>query len=512
MLHGNSGDPVQGGFPRPFGPKYMLLEHLATGGMADVFLARQSGPAGFAKECVIKRILPHLGRDPEFVHMFLDEAKLCARLNHPNVAQVYDLGQVGDDYYIAMEHVHGLDLERILQGAREKGEQRLPYTLAARVVAAVADGLEHAHNAADQAGHPLGIVHRDVTPSNIVVSFDGVPKLLDFGIAKATTHKGRTEVGVIKGKTPYMSPEQLAGHAIDGRSDLFSLGAILFELTTGSVCWTGENAAQIGMKIANDDPTPPSLLMGDYPEELEAIVMGALAKRTADRTPTARALQIQLEKFLVQSGAHVTAHEVSQYLAERFPVERKRLASISTTAQQTREALAMTERRKTLPSGPLSIGDPALIGDLPGDGEYQPGRRNLGGGKGWILPVILLLVAGTAAALYFLRGYEIKKEVRAETAAGEIADAGLAPAPEGVVPPATGAAPEAPKVTPLADSGQTKTEEAKPEEAKPEEAKPEATRPGPKKPAPKPHHNRPHKDEAPSSLPHLPTLAPTDNN
>ncbi len=523
------GDPTPepGAFPRPFGSKYVLIGHLATGGMADVFLARQSGPAGFVKECVIKRILPQLSRDAQFVQMFLDEARLCARLNHPNIAQVYDLGQVGDDYFICMEHVHGVDLERLLGVVLERGEQRLPYAIAARMVAAVADGLEHAHHAADALGRPLGIVHRDVTPSNIVVSFDGVPKLLDFGIAKATTQKGRTEVGVVKGKAPYMSPEQVRGEPLDGRSDLFSLGAILFELTTGVLAWNGDNAAQVGIRILNDDPTPPSLLMSDYPDELESIVMQALAKRAGDRTASGRAMQIQLERFLVARGEHVTAHDVAQFLADRFPNERRRLALVpggQTAVSVAMEPTLMNERPipPNRPTGPLTIGDPGqVLGEMPAEAEYQPRRRR--GGGGWLIGVIVLLVVATGAGLFFLRSYELKKEAAAQpnapsvTAPEKAAPTPAPPAPTPTPAPAVAPPPAEPPTAKKADVAPTPAPAA-PTPA-PARDEPKVTPlaetpkepPADKKAKPAHHHasSHPKKDDGPVSLPHLPKPPPT---
>ena len=169
-------------YPRPFG-KYLLLRQLAIGGMAEVYLARQSGPAGFEKECVIKRILPSLAADQQFVNMFLDEARIAARLSHPNIVQIFDLGSIGEgDYFLAMEHVHGVDLQQIEEAEAQRGG-RIPLSIAVRIASNVAEGLEHAHRATDGRNQPLGLVHRDVTPSNVIVSFDGVGKILDFVIA-----------------------------------------------------------------------------------------------------------------------------------------------------------------------------------------------------------------------------------------------------------------------------------------------------------------------------------------
>ncbi|MSP62641.1 MAG: serine/threonine protein kinase [Myxococcales bacterium] len=516
----STSDPYS--FPQPFGSKYVLLDHLATGGMADVFVARQSGAAGFVKECVIKRILPHLARDQNFVSMFLDEARLAARLNHPNIAQVYDLGREGDAYFIAMEYVHGIDLEHVLQGAIDRGERHLPFRIAARIVAGVAEGLEHAHNADDEHGQPMQMVHRDVSPSNVVVSFDGVPKLVDFGIAKATARQSHTEVGVIKGKARYMSPEQVQGQPLDGRSDLFSLGSLLFELTTGHNPWTADNTAMVGIRIVNEEPTPPSLLVLDYPDELEAIVRAVLTKRRDERTATARSLQFHLEQFMRGSGHHATGPDVAQYLAERFPRERARRPGISgdptaeapkTQAEDTAhdapphepsEVTSMSER-KARTTGPLSLGDSApILGDLPGDAEQQPSRRSRTGP--WLFVVIVGLVVATAAGLLILRSHQISKEKEAAIAVPPAKGEEEAPSVAPSAAPA--AAPEAPKVeAPPAPAGNPLAAPAAmaPDVPKvtPLAAPTVDPRGEPRRPA------RPkHRDAPPAALPHLPKAPP----
>src|SRR5262245_21934690 len=219
--------------------KYVLVRRLATGGMADIYLARQSGVEGFQKPCVIKRILPQLADDQQFVSMFLDEARIAALLTHPNIVQIFDLGKQDGSYFLAMEHIHGEDLTRILDAERQRGRTALPENIAIRIIAQVAEGLDYAHHAVDEDGLALGIVHRDVSPPNVIVSYAGSVKIVDFGIAKAVVKHSRTEVGVIKGKVPYMSPEQVQGLELDKRSDIFSLGALLYELSTGQKPFAG---------------------------------------------------------------------------------------------------------------------------------------------------------------------------------------------------------------------------------------------------------------------------------
>ena len=500
MAKGDSTPPASSEFPRPFGPKYVLLGHVATGGMADVFLARQSGPAGFTKECVIKRILPHLGRDQQFVTMFLDEARLSARLNHPNIAQVFDLGQVGEDYFIAMEYVHGVSLERVIAEARIRGEHHLPYGVGARIVASIADGLEHAHNAADENGKPLGMVHRDVSPSNVVISFDGVPKLLDFGVAKAATQEARTEVGVVKGKVWYMAPEQMQLQPIDRRADVFSLGAVLYELTVGERPWPGDILAQVGMRILKEEPRPPTRVHADYPEQLETILIAALAKEPDERTASARALQSQLERFLVNTKHHATHNEVAAYLRERFADDFKRLRNAAPTPSREEPKMAQQPRSHT---GPLTIGDPSsVLGEMPGGGGTQ---RPKGEGGAWILLVMLALVVTVGIALIALRRHELGKE---KAAAPDMARA----APPPPSPPSLDAAPSPPAQAP-GTSAAAPGQPSPPTQAEPGDSpsvRPLVPLAPPVKAPPKPEVRRPRPKRDEVKLPHLPTLPPSE--
>src|SRR5688572_5783532 len=209
--------------PARFG-KYTLLERIAVGGMAEIFLARQAGLEGFEKTIVIKRIRPHLSNQTSFVKMFLNEAKLAAQLSHPNIVQIYDLGKIGESYFIAMEYIFGRDMRRIIPKADGMGIP-FPMVYALKIASSACEGLYHAHQKHDLYGNPLNIVHRDVTPENIMVSFDGTVKVLDFGIAKAA-NSVESGPGEIKGKLSYMSPEQCQGLVLDQRSDLFSLGTV----------------------------------------------------------------------------------------------------------------------------------------------------------------------------------------------------------------------------------------------------------------------------------------------
>ena len=248
----------------PFG-NYRLQRRLARGGMAEVFLARLIGVEGFERRVAIKRILPHLSESEEFRAMFLDEARLAAQLTHPNIVHIYDFGKVDDYYFIAMEYVDGVDIGRLIRRAKERP---VPFELAARILADVCAGLHFAHNAVDPIGRKLDVVHRDVTPQNVLVSYDGMVKLVDFGIAKAQFAAGRTRPGVVKGKYAYMSPEQVEGRPLDGRSDVFSAGICLYEMLTGVPLFRRDDVTASMREIRDGKPIHPEKHRRDVPEEL----------------------------------------------------------------------------------------------------------------------------------------------------------------------------------------------------------------------------------------------------
>jgi serine/threonine protein kinase len=297
--------------------KYEIIKRLATGGMAEIFLARASGLPGFQKMVVIKRILPQLATKTDFVEMFLDEARIAATLQHPNVVQMYDVGVVEDNYFIAMEYLHGEDVRSISKAVQHK-EQRLPIEHALNIVIGLASGLHYAHEKVGFDGKPLEIVHRDVTPQNVIVTYDGAVKLLDFGIAKASNRFGETRFGTLKGKVPYMSPEQGRGEALDRRSDIFSLGIMLYELTLGRRLFQGKSDFEVLKQIVEGTVTPPSAYEPTYPPELEAIVTRALAKEKDERYQTARDMQVDLEALVRADRLHVSPIALTRYMAELF--------------------------------------------------------------------------------------------------------------------------------------------------------------------------------------------------
>jgi serine/threonine protein kinase len=300
--------------------KYELLKKVGTGGMAELFLARQTGIEGFEKLIVIKRILPHLTdsrHSSRFVQMLLDEARLAAQLSHPNIIQIYDLGRVGDQYYIAMEYVNGVDLSQILKREMER-DGHVPVEHVVKIATYVCEALSYAHKRTDNRGKPMRVVHRDVSPHNVLIAFDGGIKLTDFGIAKASSQMLKTQVGTIKGKWAYMSPEQCTGREVDHRSDIFSVGVLIYQMTTRMLPFAGKTEKSFMQSILNDPPAPPSAHRKGYPPGLEAILGRALARDPDRRYPDALQLQVALEGFLMEQKAVSNSTLISGYVRELF--------------------------------------------------------------------------------------------------------------------------------------------------------------------------------------------------
>jgi eukaryotic-like serine/threonine-protein kinase len=277
-----------------------------------VYLARQAGAAGFEKLVCLKRILPHLARDRQFVEMFLNEARLAARLDHPNIVSIYDLGEANGNYFIAMEFIDGPSLRAVAKRARERGE-RLPIAEVVKIVSMAAGGLHYAHDLADADGKPLGLVHRDISPDNILVHRNGMAKVVDFGIAKAANSSGRTRTGALKGKVAYMPPEQLRGDPLDRRADVFALGVVLYEMIAGRRPWEGDSDVSLIGQIMTEEPKPLSALRPDAPAGLTAVLDRALAKEREARYSSCHDLQADLEALLVSLGKTITAARVSDF-------------------------------------------------------------------------------------------------------------------------------------------------------------------------------------------------------
>ncbi len=347
--------------PCRFG-KYVLIRKLAEGGMAEIYLAKQLGAEGFERDVVIKCMLDHFTQHREFVSMFLDEARLAARLHHPNIVQITDLGVADNRYFICMEYLAGEDLDAVIAAAHYKG-QGVPIPIAARIILSVLEGLEFAHGYQEQ-GQPAELVHRDISPSNIFVTYQGTVKVLDFGIAKASSRVTQTQPGLLKGKWGYMSPEQARGEQqLDARSDLFSLGVTFHELLTARRVF--ERDTEIGVLLAlMDQPIPPpSTHRPEIPPALDRIVMRALERRREDRYASAAEMRADLEEFLRGTPSIPGVSQLAQYMVGTFgpaDVERKtKIPSLSElgahTLLQPQEELIGTEKTLVRPSDPHGV-------------------------------------------------------------------------------------------------------------------------------------------------------------
>ena len=314
--------------PLPFG-KYILLERISVGGMAEVFKGRTFGIEGFARYVAIKRILPHLAEDNRFVEMFIDEAKMAVQLNHAHIAQVIELGREKNDHFIAMEYIAGKDLLALYHHMR-RSRQRMPVHLVALIGHRVAEGLDYAHRKRGSDGRPLGIVHRDVSPQNVLVSYDGAVKLIDFGIAKVRKQGYEaTRAGVLKGKFGYMSPELIEARTVDARADVFSLGVVLWELLATERLFAGDNEFVTLELVRRAEVDAPSTRNPAVPPELDRIILRALARDPEARYQTAAELADDLARFLHTQGFSPTNKDLAAWMRGQFSqdLESERLKS-----------------------------------------------------------------------------------------------------------------------------------------------------------------------------------------
>lgn len=314
--------------PKPFG-RYVLLNKLAVGGMAEIYKAKTYGVDGFEKVLAVKRILPHCSADREFINMLVDEAKLTVLLSHANIVQVYDLGKVGDDYFISMEYIFGTNLREFLNRFQEK-KQRIPDEMSVYIMSEMCKGLDYAHRKTDNQGRPLNIVHRDISPQNLLISYEGEVKIVDFGIAKAAMNVSHTMAGILKGKVAYMSPEQALGKPIDHRTDIFSTGLVLYEMLTGEKLFTGDTQFEVLNQIRTTRVS--TLMMPDtIPGPLKAIIAKALAYNPKDRYQSAGDFQLDLTKFLYSSYVDFSPRNLAALMHQLFQgdIKKKEAAVIS---------------------------------------------------------------------------------------------------------------------------------------------------------------------------------------
>jgi len=353
--------------PTPFG-KYYLLKRINVGGMAEVFKAKVMGVEGFERIVALKRILPHIAEDEEFITMFIDEAKIAVQLQHANIAQIFDLGKVDDAYFIALEYVHGRDLRAIFDEVHKR-RHLMPMPQVCFVIMQVCEGLDYAHNKRDAQGRALNLVHRDVSPQNVLIGFEGEVKLIDFGIAKAAGKASKTQAGILKGKFGYMSPEQVRGLAIDRRSDIFALGIILYEMLTGERLFVGESDFSTLEKVRNVEIVPPSSFNAQIPEQLERIVLKALAKDVEDRYQNALDLHDDLQAFLYSVGKFSSRKDLSAWMKRTFP-----------DGAETEEIPEVASGEELEEIEPLEVDTEELT---PGAAARSPQQARGGEGLGW---------------------------------------------------------------------------------------------------------------------------------
>jgi serine/threonine protein kinase len=305
--------------------KYRLLAELGRGGMSQVYLAVMRGPSGFQKLVVIKRLTPVLSGDPEVREMFFAEARLAARLNHPNVVQTYEVGSFEEEDFICMEYLEGQSLAHVRSADRQSS---LPLSFHLKVLADVLEGLHYAHELTDYDGSPLHAVHRDVNPNNVFVTYDGQVKLLDFGIAKAVGNAVKTASGVVRGTLAYISPEQIMGTGVDRRSDIFSVGVMLWEASTGRRLWAGMRDVTVMQRVLDGVIPTPRSVAPNVPEEIERICMKALSRDCEARYATAALLRADIDRFLKTSTPPVDARDSGKFIADMFVDERQKVRSI----------------------------------------------------------------------------------------------------------------------------------------------------------------------------------------
>jgi serine/threonine protein kinase len=325
----------------PFG-KYLLLGRIAQGGMAEVFLAKTFGSSGFERLVAVKRLLPNVLHNEEFVHMFIDEAKIAAQLAHASIVQIYELNEWDKQLYIAMEFIHGKELRALAVRAKKLG-RFLSQRIAAHVIAKAAEGLDYAHHKKDPDGKSIGLVHRDISPQNILVSYEGEAKIIDFGIAKAKDRISQTQVGVLKGKIGYMSPEQVSGEALDSRSDLFSLGCVLYELLTQQRAFRAETEFATFERVQNAEYVPPAQLGVTLDPALEKILRKMLTKDRSARYPRGAEVAGDLQRWLLATGDPLSNEDVATEIRSLFQKEYDAEMAKLATYRQTKPPKEMQE-------------------------------------------------------------------------------------------------------------------------------------------------------------------------
>jgi len=320
------------GIPATVVGRYAVFEEIAAGGMATVHYGRLLGPVGFSRTVAIKRLHPHLARDPEFAAMFLDEARVAARVRHPNVVPTLDIVSTQGELFLVMEYVQGEALSRLLRAARRRGT-RMPPPVAAAIIVGTLHGLHAAHESKNERGQPLGIVHRDVSPQNVLVGLDGIPRLVDFGVAKAAGRLQTTREGQLKGKIAYMAPEQIRGATPTRLVDVYAGAVLLWEMLTGDRLFGGDNDVTVLERVLHMEVRPPSAIATDVPKELDAIVLKALAREPEKRFGTAREMAREIENAIHVASVSKVGEWVESIAGEVIAERAAKVADIESQSQ-----------------------------------------------------------------------------------------------------------------------------------------------------------------------------------
>lgn len=373
--------------------KYQLLERIAVGGMAEIYRARYTAAAGVTKQVVIKKILPHFAGNRQFLTMFVNEAKITAGLSHGNIVQVFDFGEIDGEYYLAMEHVHGQPLSRVLKRARRLGIPSLPTPFSALIAMEVLQGLHYAHSRLDEQGNPLQIIHRDISPPNVLLSYEGQVKIVDFGIAKAR-HATRleTQAGALKGKYAYLSPEQAQGQELDARSDLFATGIVLYEMLCGRPPFQGK-MIQVLSQIVRGELAKPRAVNPAITPAMEKIILTAMAHQREQRYPTAETFREALAGYLYTHEPTFSTRALGHLTGYLFEPE---LLAEGQRVSLPAEFVEQAKSWRKLPSRPRSKARPgATEGGRPG----AQAKRRLGLGRSRLPFVLAPLAAMILGAL-----------------------------------------------------------------------------------------------------------------
>jgi serine/threonine protein kinase len=407
--------------------RYDLIRPIATGGMAEIYLAAARGMEGCNKLVVIKRMLPKLAVDAEHVTMFLEEARMTAQLSHSNIVHFYDLEARDGEFFIVMELLRGCDVLQLLKASIVNGR---PFPLDAALVIGlgVCAALHYAHEKIGTDGQPLNIVHRDVSPANVFVTFAGGVKLLDFGVARAEGRDRKTQLGVIKGKLCYLSPEQARGEPVDCRSDIFSLAILLWELTTRTKLFRGADDYSVLQAILERDATPPSAVCPNYPPELERIVMKGLRRNPKERYQTAQEVQIDLEQFAIDHDISTSPRSVANLVKDLIG------AGVATSGVEWQQIADLDD--PVTVSGSSAHRELGVDATSPGVPPSQSRARLVA------LSAVVLLLCAIPLALWWLRVEDMKLSSRPTSAVSPPVESPVASAPRTLAPPP---APDAPR-------------------------------------------------------------------